>query len=160
MVLKCWFYYVFLKVRPGFIGIYYLKCRLAGVNEAPHNPRPLDTTPWEPLQINLFGEQHNHRILSPTTNNYDYMNYAPNTQSNNYPSTTLVLGVQEVSEDMWLLSFDPNSDYCVQASWQGPFFPGIICTCILQYSLIFCWFFENRKDAETHQKKNPLIFSP
>ena len=63
------------------------------------------------------------------------MNYAPKTQSNNYPSTTLVLGVQEVSEDMWLhilighviqsrrleKSFcDLNSDYCVQACWQGP----------------------------------------
>jgi hypothetical protein len=76
------------------------------------------------------------KVLSPTTNNYDYVNYAPNTQSNKYPSITLISGVQKVSEDMWLqivichfiqprllekCIFDQKSDYCVQASWQGPF---------------------------------------
>ena len=76
-------------------------------------------------------------LLSPTTNNYDYVNYVRNTLSNEYRSTALISGVQEVSEDMWLhiligrliqtrlleKSFwDPNSDYCVQASWQEPFF--------------------------------------
>ena len=60
--------------RLGFIGIYCLKCSLADVNAGPHTPRPLDTTPWEPLQINLFGELttgqqpttdlHRHRTIS------------------------------------------------------------------------------------------------
>ena len=77
------------------------------------------------------------QMLSPTTNTYDYMNYVPNTQSNKYQSITLISGVQDVSEDMWLQIlighliqtrlleksfFDQNSDYCVQASWQEPFF--------------------------------------
>ena len=42
------------------------------------------------------------KLLAPTTNNYDYVNYVPNTQSNNYPSTMLISGVQEVSEELWL----------------------------------------------------------
>ena len=41
-------------------------------------------------------------ILSPTTNNYDYVNYVPNTQSNKYRSITLIFGLQEVSGGMWL----------------------------------------------------------
>jgi hypothetical protein len=74
------------------------------------------------------------KILSPTTNNHDYVT---DTQSNKYRSLTLILGLQEASGCMWLQIlighliqtrllkgwvFDRNSDYCVQASWQGPLF--------------------------------------
>ena len=41
-------------------------------------------------------------LLSPTTDNYDYVNYVPNTQSNKCRSIMLILGLQEVSGAMWL----------------------------------------------------------
>ena len=58
------------------------------------------------------------------------------------------------------LILNPNSDDCVQASWQGPFFPEIKHTWIFRPISVISRFFENQKDAETHQKKSPLIFSP
>ena len=48
-----------LKVRLGFIGIYYPKCLLAGDDVPRHTSRPLDTTPLEPLQLNtVWGNRY------------------------------------------------------------------------------------------------------
>ena len=76
------------------------------------------------------------KVLSPTTNKYDYVNYVPNTQSNKFKSITLLLGLQELSGGMRLpipivlgikidlfgkSVFEPNSDVGVQAAQQGLF---------------------------------------
>ena len=88
--------------------------------------------------------------LSPTANNYmyDYVNYVPNAQSNNYPTTTLISGVQEVSEDMWLhiligqliqtrlwekSFFGPKFGLLCAGFLAGIFFQEMTCTCISKY---------------------------
>ena len=41
-------------------------------------------------------------LLPPTSSDYDYVNYVPNTQSNKYRSTTLIWGLQEMPGGLWL----------------------------------------------------------
>ena len=53
-----------------------------------------DPIPREPIRELI--------VLSPTTGNYDYVKYVPNTQSNKCRSIMLILGLQEVSGVMWL----------------------------------------------------------
>ena len=51
------------------------------------------------LSGKVSSTKHNSRIKIQAK---EKIRGSPNTQSNNYPSTTLISGVQEVSEDMWL----------------------------------------------------------
>ena len=63
--------------------------------------QPKAVTAWCNCDLSRFDANKAYgvlinRVLSPATNNYDYVNYVSNTQSNNYPSTMLISGVQEV----------------------------------------------------------------